>query len=57
MGAVIGTRAKSGAIDRPGYVTVFDGANPAHLKVSPEATSARAQVSSLYAHTKPPRLQ
>jgi FG-GAP repeat len=29
VGAVIGTRAKSGAIDRPGYVKVFDGANPA----------------------------
>jgi hypothetical protein len=29
VGAVIGTRAKSGAINRAGYVKVFDGTNPA----------------------------
>jgi hypothetical protein len=29
VGAISGTRAKSGAIGRPGYVKVFDGANPA----------------------------
>jgi hypothetical protein len=29
VGAIIGTRAKSGVIDRAGYVKVFDGVNPA----------------------------
>jgi hypothetical protein len=42
VGAPIGTRAKSGSIDRPGYVRVYDGANPTQIRDGYEFTGDAA---------------